>query len=429
MAGGGTIDLDWSSLTPDLAERLVGLLNSALSNVTRPSFIGPISVSSFDFGTAAPDIELVDVRDIYPDFLEDDEDEETGHGTDRSAEEREKLHEDFQWVSGREDDVPDDELFDSGYLPPHMQHSQKSIMGQREAGAPEAGSARGDSANIANSGFTANFSDPPLDSPGALLRGPIPINIQSSRVSRTGYPQHDHLRRASPVNRELRIPSDFPVSPARSSPLAFSPSPSSSPSASSSGYPPLPPYTEHPDVQLHFRIGFESNLRLMINTSLQINYPSPMIMALPIKICVIGLVLEGELVVAYEGSRKRVHVCFLDELSTHGGGPIPAFPQQIHDNEELPAVEEGRTPRRLHSNSTGSRLAATPSKPSPPGIRLLSSILLESEIGQEDKHVLRNVARVERFIQDVIRKTMEEELVYPNFHTIVLTDIRHRDVS
>ncbi|KAJ3552295.1 hypothetical protein NM688_g4224 [Phlebia brevispora] len=41
---------------------------------------------------------------------------------------------------------------------------------------------------------------------------------------------------------------------------------------------------------------------------------------------------------------------------------------------------------------------------------------------QADKHVLKNVTRVERFIQDVIRKTIEEELVFPNFHTLVLPE-------
>jgi distribution and morphology protein 12 len=32
------------------------------------------------------------------------------------------------------------------------------------------------------------------------------------------------------------------------------------------------------------------------------------------------------------------------------------------------------------------------------------------------------VTRVERFIQDVIRNTVEEELVFPNFHTLIIGD-------
>ena len=412
---GGTIDLDWSSLTPDLAERLVGLLNSALSNATRPSFIGPVSVSSFDFGTASPDIELVDVRDIYPDFLEDDEDgEQPGLDTDRSAQERENLLDDFEWVSRREgmqSDVPDDELFDPRYLPPHIRHSREAAVSQTGAALGPQGPVVDDFSHIHVPDFTTNSTDLPRESPGSSVDEPILSNVQDYGVHGAGYPQHGHRRLASPVNGEGYTPRVFPDTPARSR----SATPLLPPL---SALPPQQPQTEHPDLQLHFRINFESNLRLMINTSLQINYPSPMIMALPIKLGVIGLVLEGELVVACEGSRKRIHVCFLDDLVTHGGGPVSASACGNHDSKEFPAAEEGRTPKRFPSSNP--RLVGTPSRPSPAGTRLLPSILLESEIGQEDKHVLRNVARVERFVQDVIRKTVEEELVYPNFQTIVL---------
>ena len=48
------------------------------------------------------------------------------------------------------------------------------------------------------------------------------------------------------------------------------------------------------------------------------------------------------------------------------------------------------------------------------GQRLLFNIYIEGEIGQADKHVLKNVTRVERFIQDVTRESIVEELVFPN---------------
>jgi distribution and morphology protein 12 len=54
------------------------------------------------------------------------------------------------------------------------------------------------------------------------------------------------------------------------------------------------------------------------------------------------------------------------------------------------------------------------------GQRLLPNIYIESEIGQANKHVLENVTRVERFIQ--VRKSVVEELVSPNFHTLILGD-------
>jgi distribution and morphology protein 12 len=62
-------------------------------------------------------------------------------------------------------------------------------------------------------------------------------------------------------------------------------------------------------------------------------------------------------------------------------------------------------------------------KPLPIGQRVVPGIYIESEIGKADKHVLKNVTRVEEFIQDVIGRSIVE-LVFPNFHTLILGDER-----
>ncbi|RPD66535.1 hypothetical protein L227DRAFT_492317 [Lentinus tigrinus ALCF2SS1-6] len=262
-----SIDLEWNRLDSSLASTLVDLINRQLASTARPSFIGPIEVTSFDFGATAPDVELVDLRDIYRDFLEDDEEDENGeHGPPVKVAEFSDDDDGFEWVSrkavrgkGIGEDGPAYHL-----LPPHMRY-----------------------------GMNPGDPEPPASKP-----------------------------------------------------------------------------PQQPDLQLHLHITWHSNLRLTLTTSLLINYPSPMFMSLPIKLSVTGLLFNGEVVVAYEGERKRVHLCI----------PLPI------------------------------------------GQRLLPTIYIESEIGQADKHVLKNVTRVERFIQDVIRKTVEEELVFPNFQTFVLGD-------
>lgn len=166
----------------------------------------------------------------------------------------------------------------------------------------------------------------------------------------------------------------------------------------------------HPNVQLHLHVSWQSNLRITFTTSLLINYPSPMFMSLPIKLSVTGLVFNGEVVVAYEGERKRIHICVVDDLDPYG--PLAG------ERHKRGTPSSTGTPAEHDEDATQSK----PSKPLPIGQRLLPSIYIESEIGQADKHVLKNVTRVERFIQDVIRKTVEEELVFPNFHTLVLPD-------
>jgi distribution and morphology protein 12 len=177
-----------------------------------------------------------------------------------------------------------------------------------------------------------------------------------------------------------------------------------------------PPDNAHPNLQLHFQINWPSDLRITLTTSLLINYPSPMFMSLPIKLSVTGLIFTGEVAVAYEGARKRVHLCVLDDLDPYG-------PAAGGNRPKRNSLDSNGTPPDLDPDAIDSPMGGAyprSSKPLPVGQRLLPSIYIESEIGQTDKHVLKNVTRVERFIQDVIRKTVEEELVFPNFHTLVM---------
>ncbi|KAL1660977.1 hypothetical protein GGF50DRAFT_62025 [Schizophyllum commune] len=275
-----SIDLDWEKLNRGLAQHLVDVLNRQLASTETPSFIGPVQVCSLDFGSAAPDVELVDLRDIYRDFLEDDEDTP-----------------DDKDVKVTETDPIDDE---DGY----------------------------------------EWEEPPL-------------------------------RRSSSTESLDTRPDTSPPEP--------------------------PQPAAQPNLQLHLYVTWNSDLRITLTTSLLINYPSPSFMSLPIKLSVTGLVFNGEVAVAYEGERRRIHLCILDDLDPYG-----------------PATAKRRDP-------TPPELLMDESEPTTPS-RLLPSIVIESEIGQTDKHVLRNVTRVEKFIQDMIRKTVEEELVFPNFHTLVMGD-------
>jgi distribution and morphology protein 12 len=175
-------------------------------------------------------------------------------------------------------------------------------------------------------------------------------------------------------------------------------------SAREDGPPPLspqpPPTDEHPNLQLHLLVSWHSDLRLTLTTSLHINYPSPLFMSLPIRLSVTGLVFNGELAVAYEGGR-RIHLCVLDDLDPYG------------PSARRNSGSQGSTPSDPDAEDDHG------TKPLPVGQRLLPNIFIESELGQADKHVLKNVTQVEKFIQDVIRTTIEEEFVFPNFHTIV----------
>ena len=387
-----SIDLEWHKLDSSLAKTLVDILNKQLTNTPRPSFIGPVEITGLDFGTNVPDIELVDLRDIHRDFLEDDSD--VGSVQDNvkvteSAEEEDK--DGFEWVSRRaaRRGLAEDTLA-YHHLPPHVRYG------------------RGPAVDL--------FASTPVLYPGSQRDMwsagvmPMPMHMNMS------MPSLGDLRRAVPPRPSSAVfPSDPFISSPRTGSLHESASsvavchPTTTRHASPDPDPdPAPDQQQaQPDLQLHLHLNWHSNLRLTLTTSLLINYPSLSFMSLPIKLSVTGLVFNGEVAVAYEGSRGRVHICILDELDPYG----PACRRER---------SQSSTPSDIDDDTGGRREG----KPLPVGQRLLPSILIESEIGQADKHVLKNVTRVERFIQDVIRKTVEEELVFPNFHTLIIGD-RH----
>ena len=397
-----SIDLEWNRLDAPLASTLVDLINRQLANTTRPSFIGPIEVTSFDFGSNAPDVELVDLRDIYRDFLEDDEDEEED-GTHGAPVKVTEFPDDdgFEWVSRKA--VRGKGVGEEGpayhLLPPHVRYTGMGGMGM--------------GMDMLHSPFMRSPRDiwSPAFSNLADLRPsyPSPSLYLSAMSAVSNAPPRSLSASRTPPRLDRGVSQDELISQ----------SPPSDPVPDAEAEPPAPKPPQHPNLQLHLHIAWQSNLRVTLTTSLLINYPSPMFMSLPIKLSVTGLFFNGEVVVAYEGERRRVHLCVVDELDPYGplgfGGDRP---KRDTPSSGTPVEAEDEVPPSAGGNGGGAR----PGKPLPIGQRLLPTIYIESEIGQADKHVLKNVTRVERFIQDVIRKTIEEELVFPNFQTFVLGD-------
>lgn len=448
-----SIDLDWAKLDESLSASLVDVLNSHLQTAaaSQPSFIGPIQITSFDFGSQPPDVELVGLRNIHRDFLDDDSDDEgssssssrspvkvTQHGTGALDDDDD---EGFEWVSRRAATkmtaMQDD--YHYHHLPPHVRYgrgpsSSSEVFSLAPAHTDPYASSTAWSTGPA--GLTMSMpSLPPrpfvgrtMSALGAPLVGTPGIGMSVGMGMGMGLGMG--MGTALPSrSQSLHTPSPIIPTPASQSPQPIPPSAAGLPASSSS-----PPDalagegSEQPDLQIHLHITWPSNLRLTLTTSLRINYPSPMFMSLPIKLSVTGLLFTGEVAVAYEGSRRRVHLCILDDQDPYG--PAVGRPQRDKDGEagDGHGNNEGREGGEggMDDDGSGSGRGGLGGggqrrgKPLPIGQRLLPNIFIESELGQADKHVLKNVTRVERFIQDVIRKTIEEEFVFPNFHTLVL---------
>ena len=468
-----SLDIDWSLLGPaDIQTHLVSLLNASLANAPRPSFIGPISVTSFDLGTEPPEVEIRDIRDVWRAFDEgdDDGDAEVIEAQDAAA----ASVRGEEWTEQRELGVrsrfAQSRLDDDGFeLLNHPQHpglhrhtlsryteepegmegldGMEGVDGMdRENQSVRSGSGFSPRNSIAAVGIGIGSALHGLGGGGrdygSGILSPVPPSLLASshtqlygnalrRQSQQLYPHqsqsHIHSRAPSaPASAFNAFPNynSLPYSHTNTHAQARSQIhgrdashapqlPSHTTQATPASPPRRPPNTREdkssiPSLQLHLRVSHSSNLSLTILTSLSINYPSLSFMTLPLKLSITGLALAADVVVAYSSQKHRVHICVVDEdpdgpstapsQGSNGFGPGPV---------QTPALGPG-PPRTTGRNTI------------PIGQRLLPHLSIDSEIGQADAHVLKNVGKVERFIADVVRKTLVDELVFPNFQTIAL---------
>ncbi|KAJ2685363.1 Mitochondrial distribution and morphology protein 12 [Coemansia spiralis] len=59
-------------------------------------------------------------------------------------------------------------------------------------------------------------------------------------------------------------------------------------------------------------------------------------------------------------------------------------------------------------------------EPDPPCTSLLDGFAVRTEIGDAGRHVLKNVEKLESFIADQLRKAIDDEFVFPSYHSFEL---------
>ncbi|KAJ2709244.1 Mitochondrial distribution and morphology protein 12, partial [Coemansia spiralis] len=59
-------------------------------------------------------------------------------------------------------------------------------------------------------------------------------------------------------------------------------------------------------------------------------------------------------------------------------------------------------------------------EPDPPRTSLLDGFAVRTEIGDAGRHVLKNVEKLESFIANQLRKAIDDEFVFPSYHSFEL---------
>ncbi|CAK9784269.1 hypothetical protein CC85DRAFT_284904 [Cutaneotrichosporon oleaginosum] len=409
-----SVEIDWSLLSEPsptgqaLADGLMAALNAQLNTAARPSFLGPVTVSSFDFGKIGPSVEIKDIRDVWRAFDEGDEE------GDAEIEAREL---EAAQLAGVDFDDPlrsppppyaahlsyshaHAHVHAQAYPPSHtpLHHplpiSPRPRRGRypSHASAPQRapalsglGSPDDDEGESVYSGVgSRSVASVGLGVGGLAIRrpfgSPMRASLPPSRVHSRNEFVDERPTTQTGTGQARRDSAALPFSPPPSPPVR----PAGLENDRSGSIPP---------VQMHLRVEHAADLSLTLFTSLQVNYPSALFMSLPLKLVITGLTLAADVVIAYSSRKNRVHITIVD------------------------TGDDGTTPEKHDHNAP---YAYGHHQPVTPGQRILPHLHIESEIGHADAHVLRNVGKVERFIVDVVRKTLVDELVFPNFHTIAL---------
>ncbi|PIA14184.1 hypothetical protein COEREDRAFT_82865 [Coemansia reversa NRRL 1564] len=126
------------------------------------------------------------------------------------------------------------------------------------------------------------------------------------------------------------------------------------------------------DIQLRAKVEYCGDMTIVLRMELQLNYPATQFVSLPVKMTITKIEFAATLVVAYLGS--RVNVCFLE--------PDP------------------------------------PQRPS-----LLDHFSIRTEIGDAGQHVLKNVEKLESFITEQLRNAIDDDFVFPSYHSFELGDM------
>ncbi|ABN66972.2 mitochondrial morphology and distribution, partial [Scheffersomyces stipitis CBS 6054] len=137
------------------------------------------------------------------------------------------------------------------------------------------------------------------------------------------------------------------------------------------------------DIQIIAEIEYSGNLHVDLIVNLLVNYPSPNFISLPIKLHITDIVIHSIATIAY--LKKAVYFSFLCDI-----------------NES--------TPDYFSTSSSSSR------------IDIVKKIKIESEIGELENNVLRNVGKVEKFLIEQLRNIIREELAWPSWICIDMSE-------
>ncbi|RKF79385.1 Mitochondrial distribution and morphology protein 12 [Golovinomyces cichoracearum] len=401
-----SIDINWTTLTagPDgiaLADKIRDFFHDKFQTAPLPRFIQSVKVQDFDFGSIAPEVEIMDICDPLPDFYEEIENygSESGEETrDDEITQEDLLQNNLR--KGKGDKQNAEKLDDTSSGIEIRPTNLGSVQLSGEIGYPLGSSTPG------IPGGTSNLSYFHTQLANGLSGSRTPLAAVAGAHLYNGWPEYYKFSNGK-GNWYMRSEDSSLPQPTAALELGDNTDCSATTKSVNETKPstrdgliaeethelkPSPQFRFRKpriqDIQTVFRVRYAGDVKISLTVDILLDYPMPSFVGIPIQLRITGLTFDGLAVLA--SIRKRAHFCFLspeDALTAYG-------------NE---SAEETRV-NKLKMNS------------------ILQEIKVESEIGKREygKQVLKNVGKVEKFVLEQVRRIFEDELVYPSFWTFLI---------
>lgn len=309
-----SLDIDWSKLDDTLAGHVQQFLNKHFQSITKPSFIGDIQVTAFNWGNEAPQIEITNITEPFPEFYEEEEEEEVVQQQHNSGSSISHTHHNNSIQGG-----------------PQSINSHNTTNNTNNNDIPITASPPASELYFSDDGLVP--TTPSLfNGIGYNNTARLSLNTPLSQQQRFNLmhsfhrspfvaPQHpfnstsNHNTPAAVAAWSTSNPSsvieedwidDEEINPAVPSPQPITTNSETAEKTSAATT------TTEMDFQVHMLISYKGDMSMTIMTELRMNYPSVMFMSLPINLCVKSVEFEATAVVAYIQSMNRVCVSMME---------------------------------------------------------------------------------------------------------------------
>ncbi|EMG47322.1 Mitochondrial distribution and morphology protein 12, partial [Candida maltosa Xu316] len=384
-----SLDINWEKLTEDdstINESIKEFLDQQFQKISLPSFISNLTVTDFNLGKTPPDIIIRHIGDPFDEFYEDeydnqehpkeedltkqetrgDEDDQNGEASDSNDDSDD---DDDTYDDDEDDDDDDDE-----------EEEDDDDDDEEEEGEVENGLG-----SISEGVHLLNFNRP---------MSPVPLKPPPMNRSRDSYQSILHPYGVSGIIGANTTGTDTPTNLLNQNYLQSRVLPKITTKQKQ-------PRHEENDLQLFVELNYKGDLYINLEVNLLVNYPSPNFISLPIKLHVTDIEIHSLATIAY--LKKSVFLSILCDVNdklpeftaTNGGDFVEYYMNDAINNRE--------------------------------SIDIIKKIKIESEIGEGENSVLRNVGKVEKFLIEQLRKILRDELAWPSWICLDMNDDDEKD--